>query len=148
MFTMYIFYEKPMASSTVIQRRSAMPENMRVATLTQETIRRMMNTSERIELQERIEVIDNYGMKLVNSGYSLDQSRKMIVGGLVGYERRLALSRDTTNLKWRPLHEGAKFNATGRRNKKLMARNNWYKRKAEDSSLTSPDKRRKSEVQQ
>ena len=45
--TMYIFYEKPMASSTFIQRRSAMPENMRVATLTQETIRRMMNTSRR-----------------------------------------------------------------------------------------------------
>ena len=51
--TMYIFYEKPMASSTVIQRRSAMPENMRVATLTQETIRRMMNTSERIELTRK-----------------------------------------------------------------------------------------------
>ena len=31
--TIYIFYEKPMASSMVIQRRSAMPENMRVATL-------------------------------------------------------------------------------------------------------------------
>ena len=46
--TIYIFYEKPMAISMVIQRRSAMPENMRVATLTQETIRRMMNSSERI----------------------------------------------------------------------------------------------------
>ena len=66
----------------------------------------------------------------------------------MGYERRLALSKDKTNLKWRPLHEGAKFNATGRRNKKLMARNNWYKRKADDSIVTSPKKRRKSEVEQ
>ena len=65
-----------------------------------------------------------------------------------GYERRLALSKDTTNVKWRLLHEGAKFNATGRRNKKLMARNNWYKRKAEDSIVTSPKKRRKSEEEQ
>ena len=34
--TYYIFFEKPMASSMVIQRRSAMPENMRMATLSQE----------------------------------------------------------------------------------------------------------------
>ena len=42
--TYYIFFEKPMASSMVIQRRSAMPENMRMATLSQEVIRRMMHT--------------------------------------------------------------------------------------------------------
>ena len=30
--TIYIFYVKPMASSMVIQQRSAMPENMRVDT--------------------------------------------------------------------------------------------------------------------
>ena len=35
----YIFYQKPMASSMVIQKRSAMPENMRMATLNQEVIR-------------------------------------------------------------------------------------------------------------
>ena len=47
--TRYIFFEKPMASSMVIQRRSAMPENMRVSTLTQEVIRRMMNTSQKLD---------------------------------------------------------------------------------------------------
>ena len=77
--TRYIFFEKPMASSMVIQRRSAMPENMRVSTLTQEVIRRMMNTSEKLEQSERNEVIDVYGKKLVNSGYSLDQSIKFII---------------------------------------------------------------------
>ena len=70
----------------------------------------------------------------------------MIVAGLVGYERRLALSKDKTNCKWRPLHEGARFNATGRRNKKLLAKNNWYKRKARDVIITSPKKRQRSGV--
>ena len=42
----YIFYQKPMASSMVIQKRSAMPENMRMSTLNQEVIRRMLNTSD------------------------------------------------------------------------------------------------------
>ena len=76
----------------------------------------------------------------------MEQARKMIVAGLVGYERRLALSKDKTNCKWRPLHEGARFNATGRRNKKLLAKNNWYKRKAEDASITSTKKRHRSGV--
>ena len=40
----YIFYQKPMASSMVIQKRAAMPENIRVSTLNQEVIRRMLNT--------------------------------------------------------------------------------------------------------
>ena len=83
--TRYIFFEKPMASSMVIQKRSAMPENMRVSTLTQEVIRRMMNTSEKIVQDERNEVVDTYAKKLVNSGYSLEQSRKFIVSGLTGY---------------------------------------------------------------
>ena len=44
----------------VIQPRSAMPENMRVATLSQEVIRRMMNTSEQLDISDRNKVVDNY----------------------------------------------------------------------------------------
>ena len=50
----YIFYEKQMASSMVIQKRSAMPENMRMSSLNQEVIRRMLNTSERLKDAWRI----------------------------------------------------------------------------------------------
>ena len=57
---LYIFYQKPMASNMVIQKRSAMPENMRVATLNQEVIRRMLNTSERLDVEHRVKVIDEY----------------------------------------------------------------------------------------
>ena len=143
--TRCIFFEKPMASSMVIQRRSAMPENMRVSTLTQEVIRRMMNTSEKLEQSERNEVIDVYGKKLVNSGYSLDQSRKFIISGLTGYERRLALSKDLENPKWRPLHEGAGYNAKARRTKKMTAKTNWFKRSRDNDEAdgVSPAKKRK-----
>ena len=43
------------------------------------------------------------------------------------------------------MHEGAKFIARGRKNKKLLAKNNRYKRKADDSMVTSPKKRQSSE---
>ena len=135
----YVFYQKPMANSMVIQKRAAMPENMRVATLNQEVIRRMLNTSERLEIRHRLEVVDNYALKLVNSGYDLEYARKVIMGGLTGYERKLALSLDRTNPKWKPLHQGAKFNSTGRKIKKTLAKTNWFKkRKAMEDDEETP----------
>ena len=43
--TLWQFYYKPMACNHVIQKESAMPENIRITTLNQEVIRRMINTS-------------------------------------------------------------------------------------------------------
>ena len=91
--TLYAFYEKPMASNMMIQKTSAMPENMRMSTLNQEMYRRMTNTSELVTMSKRVEIVDLYGQKLTNSGYRLDQMRRAMVGGLVRYERRLLQSR-------------------------------------------------------
>ena len=41
---MFSFFEKPMVARTVLMKRSAMPENTRMATLNQEMIRRCMWT--------------------------------------------------------------------------------------------------------
>ena len=82
--TMFMFYSKPMASNMVIQRRSAMPENMKISTLNQDVIRRMANTSEDLNDSIRLEVIDDFAQKIINSGYALPQTRKIIVGGLEG----------------------------------------------------------------
>ena len=68
----------------VLQRHSAMPENMRVASLTQEMIRRMLNTSEDLDDSTRVEVVDDFAQKLTNSGYSLAQTRDIILAGLKG----------------------------------------------------------------
>ena len=119
---LYIFYQKPMASNMVIQKRSAMPENMRVATLNQEVIRRMLNTSERLDVGHRVKVIDEYAQKLSNSGYDMEYIRKVMIGGLKGYERKLALSHDISYPKWKPLHQGANYNASGRRKKKTLVK--------------------------
>ena len=126
--TMYMFYSKPMASNMVLQSRSAMPENMKIATLNQEVIRRMVNTSEDLDDSIRLEVVDNYARKIINSGYGLNQTRNVMVGGLKGYERKLKLSKDVTNPKWQPLHPPASFNIQARRKKKILEKNNWFKK--------------------
>ena len=96
---MFFYFEKATIPNMVLHRRSAMPEATRRATLNQELIRRMVNTSEMVSNEKRVEIVDSYAEKLMNSEYPLDQTRNIIIGGLKGYERLLSLSMDKKNPK-------------------------------------------------
>ena len=89
----YNFYEKPMSSNVTVQRMSAMEENSKMKTLSNDLIRRLLNTSERLGLEKRIKVVDNYSQKLLNSGFKLEQVRTIIVNGVSGYERKVKESK-------------------------------------------------------
>jgi hypothetical protein len=104
-------FEKPMVPNMVLHRRSAMPEATRGATMNQELIRRMVNTSKMESDERRVQIVDNYADKLMNSEYHLAQTRNIIVGWLKGYERLLTLSKDRMNPRWKPLHMAAGWNA-------------------------------------
>ena len=104
---MYKYYEKAMIPITVMHARSAIPESTRQATLNQELIRRLTNTSELVADEVRIEIVDDYAQKLVNSEYTVKKTQDFIIGGLKGYERLLSLSKDTANPRWKPLHMSA-----------------------------------------
>ena len=127
----YRYYEKPMIPNMVLHKRSAMPESTRRSTLNQELIRRMVNTSEMVSMEERVGIVDKYATKLMNSEYPLEEARNIIIGGLKGYERLLSLSKDTTNPKWKPLHMAAGWNARNRKRAKDLSKTNWYKGKTE-----------------
>ena len=96
---------------------------------------------------DRLTVVDEYAAKLINSGYNLEYARKVIVGGLTGYERKLALSKKKDHPRWKPLHPGAKFNAGGRRRKKMLDKKNWFKKRNapedKEEAPSSPAKKRK-----
>ena len=61
---LFKYYKKPMVPNMVLHRRSAMPEGTRRATLNQELIRRMVNTSEMVGMKKRLEIVDRYAQKL------------------------------------------------------------------------------------
>ena len=103
-----------------------MPESTRRATLNQELIRRMVNTSEMVSNDKRVEIVDRYAEKLMNSEYPLDQTRNIIVGGLKGYEKLLSLSKDITNPKWKPVHMAAGWNARNRRVAKQRSKTSFH----------------------
>ena len=124
---LHTFYEKPMSNNQVLHKYTAMPENTKIAALTQELVRRMKNSSELLCQEERNVVIDNYTQKLVNSDYGVEKIRRIIVSGLMGYERK----RKEAMRTGRPLHVGAKDNKKGRIRKKLLEKSSWFKSRRE-----------------
>ena len=128
---LFSFFEKAMVSTMVLHKRSAIPEGVRRATLNQEMVRRMLNTSEEVNESDRLDIIDGYAQKLINSEYTIEETRKVIVGGLKGYERLLSLSQDKNNPRWKPLHMAGSWNSRNRRMAKLRSRDNWFKGKTE-----------------
>ena len=102
----YSFYQKPMAKKTLIQRRSALGENVKVASLTQNIIRRMKNTSEDVPDEERRKIVDDYYWQLKLSGYSDEQSKKVIKAGLIGYEKLLLKCKQGKAKMHRSAEEG------------------------------------------
>ena len=71
----------------------------------------MVNTSEMVDIEKRLEIIDKYAQKLINSEHTLEYTRNVIIGGLKGYERLLSLSKDVNNPRWKPLHMSAGWNS-------------------------------------
>ena len=127
---MYSFYKKPMNSKYCIMEKSALPENTKTASLSQDLIRRMLNTSERISQVERNEIIEKYIEKLEVSGYNKVKRKKIIEAGLKGYQAKVEKSqRDGTDL-----HRAAETTIANRYKKKLMGKSNWFKNEKKESN--------------
>ena len=77
-----------------------------------------------------IKVVDNYSLKLLNSGFKLEQVRTIIVNGVKVYESKVKESR-------RP--GGRKFCRTSaerrgaRIRKKLLDKTEWFKKRSKSS---------------
>ena len=137
----YTFYEKEMGSKYCIMEKGAMPENTKNSTLSQEIIRRMMNTSELVSQGDRNQIVENFIVKMRKSGYNKDQIRNIVISGLKGYQTKLERSRK----EGKDLHRDARSTAGLRYKKKLLSKANWFKQesKREKDKTESGGKRRK-----
>ena len=61
---LYSFFQKPVANKCLIHKQSALGENSKIASHTQNLIRRMKCTSERLPMESRIVVIDDFSRQL------------------------------------------------------------------------------------
>ena len=122
----YKFFEKPTASKVCLQADTALAQNSLVQSLVNDMIRRMANTSELVDEEEKRKIVDEYAQKMLNSGHKLEQVRSMVMSGLKGYEKK---RRRCQAPGGGPFHRSAKESSRSRKLKKLTGKANWFRSK-------------------
>ena len=122
---LYSFYEKELGSKYCIMEQGAMSEQMKRSTLSQEVIRRMVNTSEMVEQAERNKILEIFAEKMSRSGYSRRTVQDIMVAGLKGYETKLRKAKS----EHRGIHRSSRDTQNKRIKNKLLGKTTWYKNK-------------------
>ena len=93
----------------------------------------MLNTSVDKPMSTRCWILDEFAQKMVNSGHSVQQTRKNILSGVKGYESTLKkyVQNNTT------INRSAEGSGSSRRKKKLTGKTDWF-RKPSNPSDTPP----------
>ena len=125
----YSFFEKPTASNRCLQEDTALNQNSLIMALSNEVGRRLDNCSPTVPIQERVAILDTFSQKMINSGHSIKTVRVVLVGGIKGFQRRVARSQE----RGEPLHRSSNQSAKARRMKKLLARTQWFRKNDESS---------------
>ena len=85
----YCFYEKPMANPQVMAQDLAMPQSVKLATLTQEGIRWLCNCSSDLGDDELCMILSRYMLKLKLSGYGTRVRADVLQACVTTHRRKL-----------------------------------------------------------
>ena len=122
----YAFYEKPMASNQCLQTDTALNQNCLIRSLGNEVIRRLDAFNETVGIEMKVEALDIFCQKMINSGHSISTVRSVLVSGVKGYDRRVARCKASGI----PLHRSAAQSSGARRTKKLLAKTQWFRQES------------------
>ena len=123
----YKFFEKETCGNQVLHASTAIDKSTIMSSMRQETVRRLSNTSLALPVSVKTDILKVFASKLLNSGYSKNETKCLIVEGVTKFEHlrwRDMLPR--THNRYHPLHMEATFNRHERKLKKFTAEANWY----------------------
>ena len=112
-----------MANHLTILNRSAVPNNIKRNSHTQEVIRRLRNTSRSVEWDIKADIISKFCHSLMTSGYSERYRADIVTAGLKGFEKQC----QNADKGIMPLHRPRTYNERERRKKKAIAKSSWYR---------------------
>ena len=132
----YRFYEKATTNRRCIQASSAMNHNTKVQILSNDLVRRMFNMKEGLGPKMIGSTVDKYASKIRRSGYSLEQTKRIILNGIKSFEavRKKRLERFGT------LRRTATISSLSRRKNKLLGKTNWFRTKKNKARYDSGKK--------
>ena len=88
-------------------------------------IRRLGNMDPRQEGEKVNKEVDRYAVKLLTSGWNKEQTRRIILGGIRGWERKKRRVKE----EGRSLYRTAGQSAEGRGKTKLLGKSTWFRKK-------------------
>ena len=119
----YKFFEKEMTNPKVLDCASAMPHRTKVATLTQEGVRRLCNTSRELGDSQRCEILTVLMRKLQISGYSQRQRANILSGAITTFRKK----ERAEVLGLQPIHRLGTHDLESRRRDKFLGKTEWYR---------------------
>ena len=124
---MYEFYEKPTVPNRVIQKSTALSEQIIRSSVNQGVVRRLLNCSMNLPISVKQNILSDYAQKLVNSGFSVKSCQLTLVHGVSRYLDLVEKSNLPENDKdFKPLYYGKDFNKLERKLNKYLAKSGWY----------------------
>ena len=121
----YEHFEKPIASKIEIQNISAMPDQIKRATLVQGGLTRLLNTSVELGKERQNEILSSYMKKLQSSGYDQEYRLEILKSILKGWKK----IQEKAESGERPLHRKREFEKEKRTKEKSDKKLTWYKGK-------------------
>ena len=119
------FYSKPMNTPFTILSRSAHSWQIKRSTLTQEGVRRLLNTSPDAPATVKNQILSDWDLKMNRSGYDQTFRSNVIHAAVRIYNHKLVESISGGT----PLYRPAGWNAQERETVKLVKRQTWYQGK-------------------
>ena len=119
----YEFFEKPTKNKRVILEDAALPSNQKRTILTQECLRRLRNTKLELGEELRVKHLNDFMLKMKNSGYSTKYRTEILDSALSAFEKMVKADKAGT----KPLFRDRNWKKDERSNMKDNRKINWYK---------------------
>ena len=76
---LYDFFEKPQVPNRTLQEGTALSRTSLEASLVQEGVRRLLNTSPLVNKESRTATLNAFARKLINSGFDTDTAQRLLI---------------------------------------------------------------------
>ena len=132
---LYEHYEKDVSSKTVLHARSAHSAACKKGVHTQEVLRRLLNSSKRLNWEtETAPVITDYMLRMKSAGYTEKYRAEVLQHAFSIYDKKLEEERNGVRPMYRPKSWKKKERRETKRNKKL----NWATSKGHIAPIFVP----------
>ena len=102
----------------------------KLSILSNEVVRRLLNTSEAVSQESKDTILNDFVLKMLRSGYSVSQCRDIMISGIRYYNAKVSRANQS-GIK---VHRSAQLSLGARLKKKITAKTSWYKPRPKDDN--------------